>query len=178
MLRLVGRVDMQNGLAPNPCVVVKNGEGYHSFRGPCPGEWGISPLCWEEEPTKHLAVKNQQGSVHPGEMKSYWEYRCPLKRSTQRLSLAGTHSGLWRKDSGRRTACQGHQRHIGRNWVAWLPGEGWKDSHHYSWIEPFYHMAKSESALTWWTPLAPLWRLPETMIHQLTHCLRLFLGIF
>lgn len=96
MLRLVGRVDIKMGWPQT-----------HVWWLRMKRDISASEILLSSEGPQPYAEKGspQWGSVHPSEMKGYWKYRCPLKRPTQRLWLAGTHSGLRQKDSGRRTVC-------------------------------------------------------------------------
>lgn len=120
-------------------------EGYLNCRGP-PKEQGVlsqpharlpSPehQCWEEEPTKHMAVKTNRDSAYLDEAKGCWQPRYTLKWMTHRLPLAGTHLG-----SGGGTVSQKAPETYKEKLVMWLQGKNLRASCQYLCVEPYFNV--------------------------------------
>lgn len=103
-------------------------------------QWGFWPSRWDE---------------------ACWKPRYPLKGPTHRPDSL-VHLNC--PSAPAEGQCPGrHQRETECS----FRGKGWEDSHHHPSVEPYSHMAKSESAFTCWSPLAPPSWLPETPPHPI-----------
>lgn len=146
-----------NMMAPHACVAAEI-QGILQLQMCPPEEQGVSASCWAPQPRNPVLARgahiisgcdNQWGSCL-GKMEGCWKPWHPLKEPTHKLSLGGTHLGLWWRDSD-----SGGTWDI--NGETELCGFRARDSCHGFCVEPSAHMANSESTLVWWTSLASSW---------------------
>lgn len=136
-------------------------------------------------PRQGTGAPRTSGYENPlGEIEGCWKPRHTFKGPMHRLKLIGTYRGLQHKDTSLggirdiqwETELYSFRMRAGGIAVPVLspPPAQQRGRHHLYCVESSPHTDKSEPVLTWWTPLALLWWLTETLPYSPCKLPRLF----